>query len=161
MFRIISEGRTIQGKIARRKDERAIRRLPRVIAIIVTGPAAGVTTPAQPADDRTKQNWIFINDDNVTRSSPPPLCFPLQRTLSPAKPPFFLPSSLSLSRFRSLVLLVHLALSAFTSSPPLLFRCNANAYTIYMISRMRALSVPFQQNSVPALNTGLIIIQKV
>lgn len=56
MFRIIPEDRAAQGEISKRGDERAVRRLPRVIAIIVTGPAAGVTTSAEPANGRTKQN---------------------------------------------------------------------------------------------------------
>lgn len=111
--------RATQRKIARRRDGRATQRLRRVIAIIVTGPAAGVTTPAKPADDRTKQNWIFISDDNATRSSPPLLCFPLQQASGPAKP---LPLFLFL--FLSLILSFSLAFLFISHLPLLLHLCH-------------------------------------
>lgn len=106
----MSEDRTTQGKIVR--YDLVVRWLLRIITIIVTGPAAEDTTSAEPVDGRTKQNWIFISDDNVTRSYPPLLCFSLQQALGPANPSAFL--SLSLSH--SLALPVS---SAFAPSLPL------------------------------------------
>jgi len=112
MFRVISEGRATQGKIAKRGNGWTAQRLLRVIAIIVTGPAAGVTTPAEPANGWTKQNWIFISDDNAIRSSPPLLCFPLQQALGsseiPSSPSLSLSLSLSFLFISHLPLLLHL-----------------------------------------------------
>lgn len=148
MFRIISEDRATRerGNYATRSWARRVRRLPRVIAIIVTGPAAGVTTsaesppPPMAEPGRTEYSLAMIMPHDP---SLPPLRFPLQQ---PCR------SRQSRDLPQLLALILHLPSALLSSSS--VFRCNASARVHpcvwYRVCVLRVFA-PFQQNGAPAL----------